>query len=186
MLHIEMRQGMHSVRAFNMTEQEIDTRFLGPLLSGQEFTYEGHDWVPRKTRVRIFDHPELQTYQLGMGRGWQSVERKGVDVTETILDSARRRYVPAPDQPAPAQPAPASSHPEFPDQPAALAAHAPAPVDALKERLIGRLFAGPVSFEDVLAMAVALMPDCTAEAQTSAAQRATLEILRSGSALITR
>jgi hypothetical protein len=181
MLHIEMRQGMHSVRAFNLTEQDVDTRFLGPLLSGQEFTYEGHDWVPRKTRVRIFEHPELQTYQLGMGRGWQSVERKGADVTETILDSARRRYVAAP-----AQAAPASFNPEFPGQPAALAAHATAPVDALKERLIGRLFAGPVSFEDVLAMAVELMPDSTAEAQTSAAQRATLEILQSGSALITR
>lgn len=181
MLHIEMRQGMHSVRSFNMTEEALDTRFLGPLLAGQEFTYEGHDWVPRKTRIRIFEHPELQTYQLGMGRGWQSVERKGVDVTEAILDSARRRYVPAP-----AQPEPAPFHPEFPGQPAALAAHHSAPADALRERLIGRLFAGPVSYEDVLAMAAELMPDSTPESQSVAAQAATLETLQSGSARITR
>jgi hypothetical protein len=180
MLHIEMRQGMHSVRAFNMTELTLDARFLGPLMSGQEFTYEGHDWTPRKTRIRVFEHPELQTYQLGMGRGWQEVERKGTDVTEAILDSARRQYAAAS-----AEAGPALFHVEFPGQPAALGSY-PDPADALRERLIGRLFAGPVSYEDVLAMAAELMPDSTPEAQIAAAHLATLETLQSGSARLTR
>ena len=90
MFHIEMRQGLQTVRALNLTQQELDARFLGPLLAGEEFASEGHYWAPRKTRIRIFEHPELKTFQLGMGRGWQSVERKGSDVTEVILDAARQ------------------------------------------------------------------------------------------------
>jgi hypothetical protein len=164
MFHLEMRQGMHVVRAFNMTEEQLFARFLGPLLADQEFTYEGHEWKPRKTRVRIFDGPELQTYQLGMGRGWQEVERSYSDVTEAVLTAARRR--------GPAQPA-------VPTQPAVA-------VDLLRERLIGRLFAEPVSFDDLVAMAAELMPDAAAQAQLAAAQRAALEVLQAGGANLAR
>ena len=118
MFHLELRQGIQSVRAFNMNEQQLSARFLAPLLADQEFTYEGHDWAPRKTRIRIFEGPELQTYQLGMGRGWQEVERKYTDVTEAVLEAARGRTRAAPAQPAAAQPAArAAAPPSRPHQP---------------------------------------------------------------------
>jgi hypothetical protein len=185
MFHLELRQGIQSVRAFNMNEQQLSARFLAPLLADQEFTYEGHDWTPRKVRIRIFDGPELQTYQLGMGRGWQEVERKYADVTEAVLEAARGRATAAPDQPATASyPATAShpvtaSHPAPPTQPQDA-------VDPLRERLIGRLFAGPVPFDDVVKMAAELMPGTTADAQLVAAERAAVELLQAGGAQLTR
>jgi len=179
MFHLEMRQGIQSVRAFNLTEPVLSSRFMAPLMADADFTYEGHDWTPRKTRLRIFEGPELQTYELGMGRGWQAVERKYTDVTELVLEAARR-------QPAPPQPAAAPSVPlAFPVQPA-VPTQSPATVDSLRERLIGRLFAEPVSFEDVVAMAAELMPGTTVEARLAAAEIATIEVLQAGSAHLSR
>jgi hypothetical protein len=167
MFHLELRQGIQSVRAFNMNEQQLSARFLAPLLADQEFTYEGHDWTPRKVRIRIFEGPELQTYQLGMGRGWQEVERKYTDVTEAVLEAARSRASATTDQPAaPAEPQDV--------------------VDPLRERLIGRLFAGPVPFEDVVKMAAELMPGSTGAAQLAAAERAAVELLQAGGAHLTK
>jgi hypothetical protein len=180
MFHLELRQGIQSVRAFNMSEQQLSARFLAPLLADQEFIYEGHDWTPRKVRIRIFEGPELQTYQLGMGRGWQEVERKYADVTEAVLEAARGRATAAPEQPSPApghQTTPV--HPAAPTQPQDA-------VGPLRERLIGRLFAGPVSFDEVVNMAAELMPDATAHAQLAAAERAALELLQAGGAQLTR
>jgi hypothetical protein len=176
MFHLELRQGIQSVRAFNMNEQQLSARFLAPLLADQEFTYEGHDWTPRKVRIRIFEGPELQTYQLGMGRGWQEVERKYTDVTEAVLEAARGRATAPPDRPD--QQA-ASGHLATPAEPRDT-------VDSLRERLIGRLFAGPVSFDDVVNMAAELMPATTAGAQLAAAERAALELLQTGGAQLTR
>jgi hypothetical protein len=179
MFHIELRQGIQSVRAFNMSEQQLSARFLAPLLADQEFTYEGHDWTPRKVRIRIFDGPELQTYQLGMGRGWQEVERKYADVTEAVLEAARSRATAVTDQPAaPTQPT-SPTHSDAPSQPQDT-------VDPLRERLIGRLFAGPVPFEDVVKMAAELMPGSSSEAQLAAAERAAVELLQAGGARLTK
>jgi hypothetical protein len=174
MFHIELRQGIQSVRAFNMNEQQLSARFLAPLLADQEFTYEGHDWTPRKVRIRIFEGPELQTYQLGMGRGWQEVERKYSDVTAAVLGAARGRATASPTPPA------------NPTQPTAPTTQPQEAVDPLRERLIGRLFAGPVSFDEVVKMAAELMPDNTADVQLAAAERAAVEVLQAGGAQLTR
>jgi hypothetical protein len=167
MFHLELRQGIQSVRAFNMTEQQLTARFLAPLMADQEFVYEGHDWTPRKTRIRIFDGPELQTHQLGMGRGWQEVERSYTDVTEAVLEAARRQTRASPDR-------------------AAVPTQTPGAVDPLRERLIGRLFAGPVSFDDVVAMAAELMPGAPVEAQLATAEGAAVEVLKAGGAHLAR
>jgi hypothetical protein len=161
MFHVEMRDGLQSVRAFNLSEEALDAQFLAPLMADAEFSYEGHEWTPRKTRLKIFEGPQLRPDQLGLGRGWQNVERKGSDVTEAILDRARAHVTLVATQP-------------------------PATIDALRERLIGRLSGGPVSFEDVVAMAAELMPATTVEAQLAAAERAAVEVLQAGSAHLAR
>ncbi len=84
-----MRMGISVVREFNLGERELWTRFLAPLMADQDFTLEGHDFTPRKTRITIYDGPELRPDQLGMGRGWQNVERTGSDVTAAVLARAR-------------------------------------------------------------------------------------------------
>lgn len=178
MFHLEMHQGIQSARVFNLTEATLGIRFLTPLMAHQEFTYEGHDWTPRKMRIRVFEGPELQTYQLGMGRGWQTVERDFDDVTATVLEKARHEAATASAQEQPA--------PSTPEQQVAPATEPPVAIDALRERLIGRLFAGPIAFADVLAMAAELLPDASPEGRQAAAERAALELLHTGGAQLTR
>lgn len=154
-----MRMGINAVREFNLGERELWARFLSPLMADQDFTLEGHDFTPRKTRIAIYDGPELRPDQLGMGRGWQNVERTGSDVTEAVLARARAHVV--------------ATHPTPPALPT---------WEALRERAIGRLSARPLSFDEIVAMAADLMPDSTAGEQLAAGERAAVELLRSGAA----
>lgn len=152
-----MRMGISVVREFNLGERELWTRFLAPLMADKDFTLEGHDFTPRKTRIAIYDGPELRPDQLGIGRGWQNVERTGSDVTGEVLARAREHA-------------------------GATRTTAPPTWEALRERAIGRLSAGPVSFDEIVAMAANLMPDSTAGEQLAAGERAAVELLRSGAA----
>ncbi|HEX3802873.1 MAG TPA: hypothetical protein VHV75_08555 [Solirubrobacteraceae bacterium] len=159
MFHVEMRMGIDVVREFNLSEQDLWTRFLGPLMADREFVLDGHDFTPRKTRIKIFDGPQLRPDQLGLGRGWQNVERGGSDITEAVLARARE-HVAVERTEVPAVPAP----------------------DALRERLIGRLSAGPVSFEEITDMVAEVLPGIAAGEQLAAGERAALELLRNGGA----
>lgn len=155
MFHVEMRMGLHVVRAFNLGAHDLQVRFLGPLMSGQDFAYEGHEWSPRKTRIKIYDGPRLETHDMGMGRGWQNVERDGADVTEELLSRARA---------------------------GGMASAPPAANDALKERIIGRLSAGPLALGDTVRMAADLMEGRRVSEQLAAAEMAVWELLHTGRA----
>jgi hypothetical protein len=156
--HVEMRMGgMNVVREFNLGERELWIRFLAPLMADHDFTLEGHDFTPRKTRIAIYDGPELRPDQIGIGRGWQNVERTGNDVTEAVLAKAHE-HVGATRTTAPAAPG----------------------WEALHQRVIGRLSAGPVSFGEIVVMATDLMPDSAPSEQLAASERAALELLRGG------
>ena len=154
MFHVEMRAGLHVMREFNLSERELWVQFLAPLMAGREFTFEGHDFIPRKTRIKVYEGPELRPDQLGMGRGWQNVERTASDVTERVLEHAR-----------------------------AFAADAAEPVvDPLRERVIGRLSAGNVSLDEIEAMAADLLPGSGKSERHAATQRVALALLESGAA----
>ena len=157
MFHVEMRMGISVVREFNLGERELWTRFLGPLMADKDFTLEGHDFTPRKTRIAIYNGPELRLDQLGLGRGWQNVERTGSDVTAEILATAHEHA-------------------------GAARTAAPPTWEVLRERAIGRLTAGQVSYDEIVAMAADLMPDSTVGEQLAAGERAAVELLRSGAA----
>jgi hypothetical protein len=162
MFHVEMRAGMQVVRGFNLSNERLWVDYLAPLLADQDFTVQGHDFTPRKTRLSVYEGPELRPDQIGMGRGWQNVERSATDVTERVLAEARKHVA------------------------ARQTTAAPTPAwDVLRERLVGRLSAGPVTFEEVVAMASDLMPESSAGEQLAAAERAALEALRVGAAQLT-
>lgn len=162
MFHVEMRMGMHVVREFNLSEQRLWVQFLAPLLADQEFTLEGHEFSPRQTRLKVYEGPELRPDQLGMGRGWQNVERSAGDVTERVLARAREHNARGDSE----------------------RAH-PTTADLLRERLIGRLSAGPTSAADVLAMAADIMPDSSDAERLRAAQEACWASLERGVAQLT-
>lgn len=154
MFHVEMRAGMQVVREFNLSEQRLWAEFLAPLMADAAFSVEGHEFIPRQTRLKVYEGEQLRPDQLGLGRGWQNVERTASDVTARVLARAREHA-------AQTRPGTAS----------------PAAAELARERLIGRLAAGAISGQEVVAIAAELMPQGGAEAQRDLARRAVWELL---------
>jgi hypothetical protein len=162
--------GTNVAREFNLDDRQLFVRFLVPLLSEQDLQFEGHDFIARKTRITILEGPELRPDELGIaGRGWQNAVRNGTDVTEVVLERARDHL--------------AST--ESSDAPAAKRAALPGSA-ALRERLIGRLLAGPIALEEIRTIAHDLMPDASADELRAASDQAAVDLLNAGEALLTR
>ncbi len=162
MFHVEMRMGhAHLVREFNLSDERLWLDFLGPLMADQEFVLEGQDFTPRHTRLTVYEGPELRLDQLNFGRGWQNVERTASDVTERVLERAREH----------------AGHGTRPQR--AL----PGAADLVRERLLGRIAAGPISVDEILAIATELMPDGTEQERLDSAQHAAWELLASAAPL---
>ena len=167
MFHVEMRMsGMHFVREFNLSEERLWLEFLAPLMAGQDFSVEGHEFTPRQTRLRVYEGPELRSDQLGMGRGWQNVERTATDVTERVLERARE-------------------HTDRQRRDATAASSVPVAADLVRERLIGRIAAGPVASEEILAIIAELMPAGSEQERLDVARHATWALLERGAAQLT-
>ena len=161
MFHVEMRMGGHVVREFNLGEQRLWLEFLAPLMAGKDFNVEGHDFIPRRTRLKVYEGPELRPDQLGMGRGWQNVERSADDVTERVLARARDHTAAAAAAPVPVRTSSAAA-------------------ELLRERLIGRLSAGPIAAEEILAIAAELMPESGEAERLGVATQAAWALLERG------
>jgi hypothetical protein len=87
--HIELRQSIHQGRRFNLSREQLDAEFLRPWVSGLEITIDEHDYSPKRAKLKVFEARELVVSELGLGRGWQIVEKDGEDVTERVLGDAR-------------------------------------------------------------------------------------------------
>lgn len=48
----------------------------------------------RKTRLTIYEAPDIAAEDRGLGRGWSAVSRGGQDVTASVLDDARKVIAP--------------------------------------------------------------------------------------------
>jgi hypothetical protein len=174
MFHVEIRSGLHQVRMFNLTEQRLWLEFLAPLMADNDFTVEDHDFTPRQTRLTVYEGPELGPDKLmGMGRGWQNVERTATDVTERVLERARQHTEQQRrDAAASSSPPVAGSSP-------------PAATDLVRERLIGRIAAGPVSAEEILGIVTELMPAGSEQERLDVARHATWAVVERGAAQLT-
>lgn len=150
MFHIELRQRPHTARAFNLSEEELSRRFLAPLRAGQTLAYGDREWEPAKTKLTIYEGRELGPEEIGLGRGWQNVARSGTEVTERMLGTAPAR------------------------------APRPPEVDRLKERILGRLTAGPQTLAEVVQMADELLPGARPSQRLSAAELTVWELLHGG------
>jgi hypothetical protein len=167
MFHVEIRSGLHQVRMFNLSEQRLWLEFLAPLMADDDFTVEDHDFTPHQSRLTVYEGPELRPDQLmGMGRGWQNVERTATDVTERVLERARE-------------------HTDRQKRNATAGSSAPAAADLVRERLIGRIAAGPVSAEEILAIVAELMPAGSEQERLDVAKSATWALLERGAAQLT-
>jgi hypothetical protein len=157
MFHVEMRMGAQVVREFNLSERRLWLELLEPLMSDRELKIEGHEFIPRQTRLKVYEGPELRPDQLGVGRGWQNVERSAADVTERVLTRARGHTGRARDD---------RSQVEVPSAP-----------DLVTERMISRLGAGPISAQEILGDVADLMPHATVHEHTEVARQAVWQLL---------
>ena len=89
MFHVELRQFPHLARAFNLTQEELQSRFLAPWLAGRALAYDDRRWSPEKTRLTVYEARQLRPDEIGLGRGWANVTRVGKDATERLLAAAR-------------------------------------------------------------------------------------------------
>jgi catechol 2,3-dioxygenase-like lactoylglutathione lyase family enzyme len=87
MFHIELRQFPHAARAFNLTCEQLRARFVEPWLRVEVVELDSQRFAPERAKLTIYEGPELETADIGMGRGWQSVMRRGEDVTERELQA---------------------------------------------------------------------------------------------------
>jgi len=152
--HVDLRSGVHAARAFNLAAGELEVRFLAPMRAGHPFKYEDLEWNPSETRMTVYEAERLRPDQIGLGRGWATVEKTGTDVTAQVRASAPL----------------ASTEPDASEEP-----------NPLRDRLIGRLAAGPVTLPEIIAFAADLAPDAGMEAHAGASAQVIWELLRSGS-----
>ncbi len=162
MYHVDLRSGVHGARAFNLSEDELESRFLVSFRAGRTFSYEDREWDPSETQLTVFEAGRLRPDQIGMGRGWANVQKRGTDVTTRLLGSAppQTAATVAEDSPR-SQPDP----------------RRPPGIDRLQERLIGRLGAGPLELHAAVTMAAELLPGHRASEQLALAEQAVWEML---------
>jgi hypothetical protein len=87
--HIELRQFPHVARTFNLSREELDARILAPWAAGRAIELQGHEYTPGKAKLTIYEAAELAPGEMGLGRSWPNVTRRGEDVTAKVLKSAR-------------------------------------------------------------------------------------------------
>jgi hypothetical protein len=50
---------------------------------------EDREWEPARSKLAIYEGPEVPPADRGLGRGWATVTRAGEDVTARVLEEAR-------------------------------------------------------------------------------------------------
>jgi hypothetical protein len=107
-------------------------------------------WNPEKTKIAVYEAPELPVEEMGMGRGWGNVAKTGEDVTDRVLAEARGGV------------------------------ESPPALDALKGAIVAQADQEPVRFEQLLELAGRLVIDADANQRVELAARAVWELLRDG------
>lgn len=167
MFHVEVRQFPHVARAFNLSAEQLHARIVGRWVRDQMVELDDRRWAPERARLTIYEAPQLDSSDLGLGRGWGNVTRTGSDVTDRVLAAARSQLSTA--SPGAVAVAPSS-----------VAAPAPSAVVALKQRLLEEVARDQVSLERVPAMATDQGLGVRASQRLAVAEDAVWELLHEG------
>ena len=155
MFHVELRQFPHVARAFNLTRQELDARILRPFAEARPVEWNDRRWAPEKTKIAVYQGPELPVEEIGMGRGWGNVTKHGEDVTGRVLAEARQDV------------------------------ESPPALDALKHAIAERARREPLAIRELLDLAGDLASDADANQRASLTLRAVWELLGEGRVRLT-
>jgi hypothetical protein len=88
MYHVELRHFPFTAYRFNLGEPEL-LAMLDPWVHDKWIDLDERKWSPQQARLTLLEGPEIPVYELSMGRGWRSAERKSKDVTAPVLERAR-------------------------------------------------------------------------------------------------
>jgi hypothetical protein len=88
--HVELRRFPHVARAFNLPEDQLRVRIVLPWVRGLPVELDDRSFTPDRTRLTIYEGPQVAAEERGLGRGWSTVTRVGEDATRRVLDAARR------------------------------------------------------------------------------------------------
>ena len=88
MFHVELRRFPHVARAFNLEAEELQVRIVLPWVRGAAVELEDRRWTPDRTRLTIYEGPEIAAEDRGLGRGWSTVTRDGRNVTARMIEAA--------------------------------------------------------------------------------------------------
>lgn len=152
--HVQLREGSQVARAFNLSEAAVRRQFIAKLQAGGVFKYADQEWEAARSALTILEGPELRGNELMMGQGWANAQRVARDVTDRIMQGG---------------PVPSERDPV---------------VDRLKERLLGRLAAGPVALGEIAILAEDLMHGRRASELVAAAELAAWELLHEDQAAL--
>ncbi len=87
MFHVELHQFPHQAQAFNLGATELEA-IIGPWVRGELIELGERKWSPERSRLTVYEGPELRADELSMGRGWPNATRSGVNVTDRVLSAA--------------------------------------------------------------------------------------------------
>jgi hypothetical protein len=89
--HLELREFPHNSHAYNVEPARLEATILDPWVRGEIFEFGERQWIPQRTKLTILEGERLPLHALSMGRGWNAARRKGKDVTEELLETARAK-----------------------------------------------------------------------------------------------
>lgn len=162
MYHLELRQFPHNLCRFNLSEQEL-CAIVEPWARDPWVELGERKWRPETAKITVLEGPHIPLDQLSMGRGWRTVQRNSTDVTERVLETAKRAVAAVSQEPP--QPSPAD---------AALVA------DSLGLELLAALADGPVALSRAWRLAGARFPERSPSECLALAEGAVRSLLRAG------
>jgi hypothetical protein len=73
--HVELRRFPHVARAFNLPEDQLRVRIVLPWVRGLPVELDDRSFTPDRTRLTIYEGPQVAAEERGLGRGWSTVTR---------------------------------------------------------------------------------------------------------------
>ena len=154
--HVELKDNRDIVRAFNLSEEQVVARFVTPLRSTARFSIEDKEFESRKARLIVVEGPPLATGELGLGQGWTTARKRGEDVTQRFLTG----------QVSAAAGAVAGPGLEL--------------AGRLRERVLGRLAAGPLPLDQAIGLSGDLLAGHRLSERLAAVETVVWEMLHTG------
>jgi hypothetical protein len=92
--HVEISVPMRHARVFNLNQEDLISKVVGPWLENRVIEMGEREWLPEESALKILDGPQMDPPELSFGQGWSNAERKSEDVTRQVLQDAPAPKVP--------------------------------------------------------------------------------------------